>query len=57
MTRSRYIGGFVGTETAQARWLEEKVEGCRYLVTNLAGVVRRHPQTAYTGLHKSLLKE
>ena len=57
VTGSWYIGGFVGTETAQAWWLEEKVEGWRYLVTNLAWLVRRHPQTAYTGLQKSLHKE
>ena len=54
VTGSRYLGGFVGTETYQAWWLEEKVAGWRESVATLDGVVRWHLQTAYTGLQKSL---
>ena len=50
VTGRRYLGGFFGTEIAQAWWLEEKVEGWLDLVSTLAGVARRHPQTAYAGL-------
>ena len=27
VTGRRYLGGFVGTEAAQSKWLDEKVEG------------------------------
>ena len=50
VTGSWYLGGFVGTETAQDRWLEEKVEGWRDSVATLDGVVCQNPQTAYAGL-------
>ena len=29
---SRYLGGFVGKEEAQAQWLYKKVEGWKFLV-------------------------
>ena len=54
---SRYLRGFVGKETAQALWLEEKVTGWWYLVATLAVLARRHPQTAYVGLQNSFQKE
>ena len=57
MTGSQYLGGFVGTETEQARWLMGKVAGWWDLVANLDGVECWHPQTAYTGLNTSLQKE
>ena len=44
---SRYLGDFVGTETVQARCLEDTVEGWQYSVATLAGVARQNPQTAY----------
>ena len=39
---SRYLGGFVETDTAQAWWLEERVEGWQDLVATLTGVAHRH---------------
>ena len=57
MTRSRYIGGFIGAEAGQKRWLGEKIEGCWDSVDTLAGVAHRHPQTAYAGLKKYLQHE
>ena len=57
VTGSRYLGGFVGTKEAQDRWMREKVEGWRYLVATLAGVARRHLQTAYARLQKYLQQE
>ena len=50
ITGRRYLRGFIGTEAVQARWLKEKVEGWRALVTIIAGVEGKHPQTSYTGL-------
>ena len=57
MTGSRYLGGFVGSKEVQDRWLREKLEGWRDSVATLAGVERRHPQTAYEGLQKSPQQE
>ena len=56
-TGSQYLGGFVWTEEAQALWLDDKVEGWRYLMVIMAGVVVKHPQTAYAGLLKSLYQK
>ena len=53
----RYFGGFVGTNVVQDFWLGEKVDVWRALGTTLAGVARRHLQTAYAGLQKSLQQE
>ena len=38
-------------------WLEEKVEGWKYLVDIMTRVACKHLQTAYAGLQKSLQKE
>ena len=57
MTENHYLGGFFGTEAEQTRWVGDKIEGWRDSVATLAGVARRHPQTAYAGLQKSLQQE
>ena len=57
MTESTYLGGFVGTEAAQAWWLEEKVEGWRDLMAIVIGVVGKLLQTAHTGPQKFLQQE
>ena len=36
---SRYLGDFVGGKLSQSWWIEDKVEGWRYLVDIMAGVV------------------
>ena len=41
----------------QYRWLEEKVEWWQALVTIMAGLAGKNPQTAYEGLHNSLQQE
>ena len=51
---SRYLGGFIGDGAAEKSWLSGKVEGWEDSVGNLAGVSRKHPQSAYSGLQKSL---
>ena len=47
----------MGTEAAQAQWLEEKVEGWRALVAIMARVAGNHPQSASMVLQKSLHQE
>ena len=43
MKGSRYLGGFVGTEAVQYRWIEEKMEGWKYLVDIMPRVARKQP--------------
>ena len=54
VTRSRYLGGFIGNREAGDTWLAEKFQGWVELVKILLGVTHKHPQSAYTGLKKSL---
>ena len=44
----------MGEREAEASWIKEKVEGWADSVRTLAGVARKHLQSAYAGLHKSL---
>ena len=39
------------------RWLADKIMGWAESVETLAGVSRKHPQSAYAGLQKSLHQE
>ena len=57
VTRSQYLGGFVGYRAAEDIWLSEKVQGWMDLVKTLVGVTHKHPQSAYAGLQKSLQQE
>ena len=57
VTGSRYLGGFVGERETERQWVRTKVEGWVESVKTLAGVARKHPQSAYAGLQKSLQQE
>ena len=57
VTGSRYLGGYIGERAAEAAWVQGKVEGWAASVKTLAGVARKHPQSAYAGLQKSLQQE
>ena len=57
VTGSHYLGGFVGERGAERRWVQTKVKGWAESVKTLAGVARKHPQSAYAGLQKSLQQE
>ena len=57
VTGSRYLGGYIGEREAEAAWVQGKVEGWADSVRTLAGVARKHLQSAYAGLQKSLQKE
>ena len=54
---SRYLGGFIRDGETEKRWLAGKVEGWEESVRTLAWVYRKHLQSAYAGLHKSLHQE
>ena len=51
---SKYLGGFIGEGEAEKIWMTGKVAGWAESVETLAGVSRKHPQSAYDGLQKSL---
>ena len=57
VTGSRYLDGFVGEREAEASWMNENVDGWAEFVRTLAGVARKHPQSAYVGLQKALQQE
>ena len=54
VTERRYLEGFLGSKAARDQFFGEKVYGWRDSVATLAGLARRHPQTTYVGLQKSL---
>ena len=53
----RYLGGFVGTGSAEADWVDPQVRQWIEGVHCLAAAARRYPQTAYAGLSQSLQSE
>ena len=54
VTGHRYPGVFIGDREAEKRCLADKITGWADSVETLVGVSRKHPQSAYAGLHKSL---
>ena len=54
MTGHRYLGDYIGDKEAEGRWLTAKIKGLTESVEILVGVSRKHPQSAYSGLQKSL---
>ena len=46
-TGSRYLGGFVGERETEGQWVQTKVAGWAESARTLAGVARKHPQSAY----------
>eukprot|EP00804_Cyclotella_cryptica_P008690 CCRYP_018533-RD/>CCRYP_018533-RD protein AED:0.12 eAED:0.12 QI:0/-1/0/1/-1/1/1/0/466 len=53
----RYVGGFIGSEKMNRRWLEPMVQKWVEGVDKLAKVARRYPQAAYAGLVNCLQAE
>ena len=53
----RYVGGFIGSEKMNRRWLEPMVQKWVEGVDKLAKVARRYPQSAYAGLVNCLQAE
>ena len=54
VTGHRYLGGFIGDREAEKRWLDDNITGWAESVETLAGISRKHPQSAYSGLQESL---
>ena len=57
VTGSRYLGGFIRDGAAEKSWLSGKFEVWAESVGTLAGVSRKHLQSAYAGLQKSFQQE
>ena len=57
VTESWYLGGLIGYGATEKRWLARKVDGWADSVGTLAGVARKHRQSAYAGIQKSLQQE
>ena len=53
----RYVGGFIGSDTARTKWLAPKIQEWVFGVNQLAKVACSYPQTAYHGMVKSLQSE
>ena len=53
----RYVGSFIGSNTARSKWLTPKIQKWVYGVNRLAKVACRDPQTSCTGMAKSLQSE
>ena len=56
-TGNRYLGGYIGEKDSLVLWLREKVAYWTEAVKELASVAGPFPQSAYTGLQKSLQQE
>jgi hypothetical protein len=56
-TGERYLGGFIGDKLALKSWLEEKVQHWREAVPGLSSAAFKFPQSAYSGLQRSLQQE
>ena len=54
VTGHRYLRGYIGDREAEGGWLADKITGWAESVETLARVSRKYPQSAYTGLQKSL---
>jgi hypothetical protein len=57
VNRSRYVGGFLGTDAALTKRLEPQIAQWVQGVEALVKVARRYLQTAYAGLARSLQQE
>ena len=57
VTGRRYLGGIIGDQIAEAKCLEENVEGWMASLWNLSRMAHSHPETAYTRLQNSFQQE
>ena len=57
VTRSLYLGSFIGDWYTDTTWLNDKVHGWAELARALMGVARKHLQSDYAELQKSLQQE
>ena len=57
VTGHQYLGGFIGDREVEKSWLYGNIIGWEESVETLTGVSRKHPQSTYVGLQKSLQQE
>jgi hypothetical protein len=53
----RYLGSFLGADTARGEWLSDKILTWIEAVRILAKIAKQYPQTAYSGMARSLQME
>jgi hypothetical protein len=53
-TGNRYLGGFIGEETARDEWIQNEIEEWVFGVDELASAAVKFPQASYAALQKSL---
>jgi hypothetical protein len=56
-TGHHYLGGFISQEDAHDAWIQEMVDGWSEVIAELAFAAKRFPQSAYSGLQRSLQQE
>jgi hypothetical protein len=49
-----YVGGFIGENKDRDEWLESKIVICIDSIKQLSMVTVPYPQSAYTGMQKSV---
>jgi hypothetical protein len=57
VTGSRYLGGFIGSDQDLHAWLKDTVSTWELAIGELSMAATKYPQSAYTGLQKSLQNE
>jgi hypothetical protein len=57
VTRSRYLGGFIGSDRDLHEWLKDNVSTWEHAIGELSMLATKYPQSAYTGLQKFLQNE
>ena len=57
VTRHQYLGGYIGDVEAERSFLKERIQGWTESVNILSGVDKKHLQSTYAGLQKSLQQE
>jgi hypothetical protein len=56
-TGERYLGGFIDEPAAQDEWLDRKIQYWSKAMAGLAVAAAKFPQSAYSGLQRSLQQE
>ena len=56
-TGSRFLGGHIGIDTSFNQWLSDKVQDWAKGIATISTAATSYPQSAYTGLQKSLQQE
>jgi hypothetical protein len=56
-TSKCYFGGSIGDDSALEDWVKKKTKDWELIITDLASVCQKYPQSAYSGLQRLLQQE